>query len=395
MNAILDTTMGLLTVDDVRELAASGDGTRVSFFFPTEPGGPEIGAKNSIRLKNVLREAEERLQAHGCSATEIDELLKPVRDLLPQDDFWLNPAAAFAGFLSDEGLRHYRLPMEVAERVVVGDRFFLKPLLPLLVGDERFYVLALSQKSVRLLEGTMSRIRELDLRSIPQRLQDVVGYDWEERSLQFHTAVPGGGAQVGRSMFHGHGAGVDDQKGEIEKFLRVVDKALLELLPDKDSPLVVAAAEPVLSIYRDVSKHPQLMQEGIEGNPDQKSAEELHDAAWELVEPGFLEERRQARDQYNELAGTGRATDRLRDIVPATFDGRVGTLFVATDCERWGRYDAETREVALHDEPEPADHDLLDVAAIEALDRGAKVYAVPAERIPGDNGTGIAAIYRY
>jgi hypothetical protein len=38
--------------------------------------------------------------------------------------------------------------------VVVTDRFHIKPLLPLLSGDGRFYVLALSQSEVRLLQGT-------------------------------------------------------------------------------------------------------------------------------------------------------------------------------------------------------------------------------------------------
>lgn len=385
----------MLTVEDVRELAASADGTRVSLYFPTHPGGTEIGAKNSVRLKNLLREAEEQLAARGLTAAEVHRILGPARDLVPQDDFWLNPASAFAGFLAGNGFRHYQLPLELDERVVVGDRFFLKPLLPLLVGDGRFWILALSQQSVRLFEASMTRIREIDLRSIPQRLQDVVGYDWEQRSLQFHTASPGGGAMAGPAIFHGQGAGVDDQKGEIEKFLRVVDRALLELLRDKRPPLVLAAAEPVLSIYREVTKYPNVLAEGVEGNPEHRSPEDLHEAAWKLVEPGFQQERRQAHSQYASLVGTGRATDRLMDIVPAALDGRIDTLFVATDTERWGTYDPESRQVSLADAAAPGSHDLLDLAAIEALDRGARVYAVPAQRVPGENGTGIAAIYRY
>jgi hypothetical protein len=273
--------------------------------------------------------------------------------------------------------------------VVVDDRFHLKPLLPLLVGDGRFFVLALSQKQVRLMEGSMTRIRELDLHSVPQRLQDAVGYDWQERFLQFHTASARSSA-----IFHGHGAG-DDQKAEVEKFLRAVDRALLELLRDKQVPLVIAAAEPILSMYREISKHPHLADTGIPGSPDQLSAEQLHGQAWQLVEPGFLAQRRAWADRYAELAGTGRATDRLLDILPAVFDGRVETLFIATDQERWGRYDPEARQATLVQEPSPGDHELLDLAAVEALNRGASVYAVPADRLPTDNGTGIAAIFRY
>lgn len=387
--------MGVLTVQDVRQLAASGDGPRVSLYFPTPPGGPEIGANNPARLKNLLRQAERRLQEMGKAAAEVEELLAPAYELAAEPDYWRGQAAGFAGFLSAAGLEPYRLPVEPPERVVVSERFFLKPLLPLLIGDGRFFVLALSQKQVRLLEGSMTRIRELDLHSIPRRLQDAVGYDWQEGSLQFHTVGAARGPAHGGAVFHGQGAGNDDQKAEVEKFLRAVDKGLLELLRDKQAPLVLAAAEPIQSMYREISKHPNLVTPGIVGSPDQTSPEDLHAAAWKLVEPGFRAERRAARDRYAELAGTGRATDRLRDILPATFDGRVDTLFVAADLERWGRYDPASRAVRLVPEPGPGDHDLLDLAAVEALHRGGTVYAVPDERLPGDPTTGIAAIYRY
>lgn len=385
--------MGVLTKDDVRQLAAPGNGPRVSLYLPTQPGGPEIGDNTSVRLKNVLREADERLRDAGVE--EIDDLLAPARELLREDNFWRNPGAGFAVFLSRDGMRSFRLPLDVKEKVAVGDRFLLKPLLPLLVGDGRFWVLTLSQNRVRLLEGGMDRIREIDLHSIPQRLQDAVGYDFEERSLQFHTGAPNIGPGKSAAMFHGQGVGNDDQKAEVEKFLRAVDRALLELLPDKEAPLVVAAAEPALSIFREITKYPHLADESIEGSPDQKSPEELHRAAWTVVEPGFLKERREAREHFHELSGTGKASVGVEEVVPAVFDGRVDTLFVATDRELWGRYDPESRQLVIEKEPGADRYDLLDVAAAEALQRSARVYAVPAERVPEGGESGLAAIFRY
>ena len=59
-------------------------------------------------------------------------------------------------------------------------------------GDGAFFVLALSQGSVRLFEGSRDGIRELDLADIPTSLRDAVGYDYEQRSLQFHTGAGAG-----------------------------------------------------------------------------------------------------------------------------------------------------------------------------------------------------------
>ena len=47
----------------------------------------------------------------------------------------------------------FHLPRAFPERCAVGDRFFLKPLLPLVAEDDVFYVLALSRNEVRLLEA--------------------------------------------------------------------------------------------------------------------------------------------------------------------------------------------------------------------------------------------------
>jgi hypothetical protein len=57
-------------------------------------------------------------------------------------------------FSAPDVFRHYRLPFPFQEFVVVTERFHVKPLLPLLSGDGQFYLLALSQNGVRVLQGT-------------------------------------------------------------------------------------------------------------------------------------------------------------------------------------------------------------------------------------------------
>jgi hypothetical protein len=77
----------------------------------------------------------------------------------------------------------------------------IKPLLPLLSGDGRFYILALSQKEVRLLEGSRYGIDAVELEKVPRGLAAALKFDVRERQLQFHagmvyavkpTQVPGG-----------------------------------------------------------------------------------------------------------------------------------------------------------------------------------------------------------
>lgn len=385
--------MTLLSREQLEQLARPRGGPCVSIYLPTHKTGAEV-RQNSIRFKNMVAEAEKGLKARGMRDPDMQEFIAPLRRLLDDDEFWQHQGDGLAVFRSEEEWSEYRLPLSFSELSLVEDRFHLKPLLPLLSDDGRFYLLAISQKRVRLFESTRFTIREVDLRDVPQSVQDVVGYDWEERSLQFHTGTGGGSAPGGRpAVFHGQGAPDEDEKEEIARFFRRVDEGVRSLLEDRESPLVVAAADYEIPIYRDVTKHPLLMDGGVKGNPDAASPDELREQAWELVQPYYRKSREQAASRFHDLLGTGQASADLSAVVLAAHDGRIDTLFVAHGVHRWGRFDAEERHVEEHGERQEGDEDLLDLAAVQSLIKGSTVYAVDAGDVPGEGQ--IAAIYRY
>jgi hypothetical protein len=388
----------MLDAHAVQDLIDDRGTPRISIFLPTHERGPET-KQDPIRLANLLDEAQRFLE-DGGSGREAEGILAPARSLLKDEDFWQHQSRGLALFLSPDGMRRYRLPIELRERVVVSERFHVKPLLPLLTGDGRFHVLALSQARVRLFDASRDSIRAIDLHDVPESLRDVVGYDWEEKSLQFHSAAAGAraaraGPGAGQGVvFHGHGSAKDDTKPEVRKYVQAVDRGVLRLLPDRRRPLVLAAVDYVAAMYRATSKYPNITGQIVEGNPDRLSPEELRDEAWKIVEPQFQATRDAATARYRELGSgnTHHTSDELETIVPAAFAGRVQTLFVARDVEQWGRYDPETTQLLLHGKRGNGDDDLLDVAAAETLVRDGEIYALDAEDMPGSP---IAAIFRY
>ncbi len=133
------------------------------------------------------------------------------------------------------------------------------------------------------------------------------------------------------------------------------------------------------------------MEEIIEGNPENADARDLHKKAWEIVEPIFNRAQQAARERFGDLQGTGKASNHVEEVVPASISGRVDTLFVALGRQVIGRFDPETNAVHLDDET--AGRDLLDLAAAQPLQNGGAVYVVEAEAVPG--GGDVAAIFRY
>ena len=380
--------MDVFTKDDFKMLVKKQRGLCISIFMPTHRTTTEI-QQDQIRLKNLLREAE---RAIAVTDPNLGNVLEPAQNFLQESEFWWYQSDGLALFLSPEAFFYYRLPISFEELIVVTDRFHLKPLLRLLSGDGRFYILAVSQNEVRVFQCTRFSVSELDLVNIPESAAEALRCDDPEKQLQFHT-----GTSTGRgkrpAMFHGHGVGTDDTKENILRYFRQIATGIRDFLCDEEAPLVFAGVDYLFPIYREANTYPNLLSEGIIGNPEGLSAKELHERAWSIVEPYFQEARNEAAAQYRQFAGTGRTSNDLKSIVPAAYRGRVEIVFVALGSQRWGTFDQDNQTAELHDIAEPGDQDLLDFAAIQTLINGGSVYAVEQDKMPVDSP--VAAFFRY
>ncbi len=384
--------MPLMTRTDLEALMRPEAAPCVSLYMPCSPEGMDF-RKGPIRFKGLLQEAEQALASHGSSAATIERILSPGRRLVDDPSFWQRQGLGFA-YLADPGqARHHRLPHRTEQFAWVGERYYLKPLLPLLAPDGRFWLLALEQERVRLFAATREAIREIDLHDIPTNLRQAVGYDFSQRSLQFHTRAAREGAGRRAAMFFGHGDAGDDRKEELESFFRLVDAGLNRLIGDRSAPMVLAGVEYERAIFRRVSKYPNVLEAGIDGSPKPLDERTLLERARPIVEPVLAAERTAAAERFERMAGTPLATADLQQVLPAAQDGRVETLFVATDVTRWGRYDSEERTIEIHERPQAGDEDLLEVAALRTLTQGGTVHALPQAEIPC--GGEIAALLRY
>lgn len=83
----------------------------------------------------------------------------------------------------------------------------------------------------------------------------------------------------------------------------------------------------------------------------------------------------------------------MQEAVKAAYHGRLSPLFVALAVQVWGRFDPDLNSVEIHEDTEPGDGDLLDLAAIQSLLNGGTVYAVEPEQVP-DHAV-LAAVLRY
>lgn len=387
--------MEVLTRDKLNQLLTKSGHNLISLYMPTHRVGRKI-QQDPIRFKNLLSVAEGRLEGRGLRKPQVDSVLERARSLQLDTIFWQHQSDGLALFTYKNFMKYFRLPIQFEELLIVADRFHLKPLLPLLSKNGHFYLLALSQKQVRLLEGSLFNVDELDLEDMPTSLREALGFDDPERQLQFHTGTNAPG-NIGRrpAVFHGQGVSEDDTKTDLLRYFQKIDNGLMEVLREEQAPLVLAGVGYLLPIYQEANNYPYLVEQAIEGNPDELDNAHLHQRAWKIVAPIFRADQRQALKRYQELSGLSseQASKNLETIVPAAFYGRVDTLFVALGTQIWGRFDEGKNILIQHENFHPGDQDLLDLAAVSTLTNGGTVYALDTVDMPEE--TPIAAIYRY
>lgn len=387
--------MNIPTNSELRYLLEFREGPCVTIMFSTNRAGVEQQAED-LKLRKGLQEAEQRLREGGLRSAE--DMLEPVRALVEQEAFWQYPGDGLAIFLAPGVLRSYQVPFQVKERVIVTDHFFLKPLLPLLVDDGRFYVLALSQNEVRLLKGSHYSIEEVALpEAVPVSLAEALQYDdIEENDVRHHSSSSGavmGKAGRRAAIFHGQGVGIDTHKDQLLRYFQQINRGLHELLREETAPLVLAGVDYLLAMYHKVNTYPHLVEQEIAGNPDRLKADTLRKLAWAIVEPVFLEQEREAAARYQGAVGTWLASSHIEEALPAAYYGRIESLFIALDYEQWGHFDETASTLVLHQHEEAGDEDLLDVAARQTLLHGGKVYALKQKDVPGESL--VAAVFRY
>jgi len=353
----------------------------VSIYMPMFRWGREV-QQNEIRYKNLMKDAASLLSSDEVCESECREaILKKLEDFGNDDmhDAWRHLSAGMALFVTPDSMEVHQMGCTVTEQVHVGERFYLRPLLPSLHGDGRFILIAVSQNHVRLFDGNADGLEERVPADLPENLKDALNIDDYITSIQHFSYT--GPAGTGDTMYHGQGAGDDDHKANILQFFHRIDEPLHQFLEGRNDPLVFAGVEYLYPIFKEAISYKHLLPESVHGNFDDASPEQLHEKALEVVQPHFQQECDKAISNYQDAYGQNRATHDLETILRASEMGAIETLLIREDTAIWGHVDSDGN-VQKDGGPSEVSHDLLDDAAVETLKNGGDVFVVRESDFP-------------
>src|SRR6202045_1265993 len=293
------------TLAEFKALAQIKGETCVSLSLPTSPLVDNIRA-NRVAFRDLAREALAQLKEAGVDKRKIavfeerfDHLAGLEHDVQdedkirklqrakpdPFDTFWHYQANGL-GVLSTPGLmRMFRLPNPPKPLAEVADRFHLTPLIRAMTSPHDIFVLALAEESVRLIHAFVNfpPVR-LQIPDLPANAKQAT------RRPSFHVRALRGRLQ-----------NLEGEKVLLHKYVRKCDQAIHNVTARLNAPLVVAAKEPLTSMFRSLNSYPGLAEEMIDGNPDQKTDAELEDAAIPILDRLYSREVKAPIGLYDQL----------------------------------------------------------------------------------------------
>lgn len=351
--------------------------------------------QNAIRFKNLLQEAQDKLEKVGCREQKIKEFLSPLERLLDENELWKNLDNGLMVCVSDDMHELYDLPFAVDVNVIVDRHFYLRPVIPHMqeTGETAILLLSMNDPALLFARGTNGYF---ETETPPEPLgsfEEYMNVYDPEKSLQFRSQGYDGGTYATMPGYHGQGMAGDDatQKRHLREYFKQLENWVSEALQQRQCPEVFLVAEPHLEgLYKSVMRSNNLrLRKLAQKNPGSEKPEIWAAHARHLLEDGLEQERESTLGVFRRLKKKHENSieENIPDIVRAAYNHRIETLMVPDTSQDycWGHFDPETRTVHKQKQDErvtgPGD-ELVNLAVIKTFLNGGKILPLPQNRAP-------------
>jgi Bacterial archaeo-eukaryotic release factor family 11 len=360
------------TLLGIRALITMRADVCVSIYVSTMPQSHATASR--IAFGNQTKVALEQLKIVGFDKRRWAALAAKLAALGEDDAFWRLQAHTLAILATPDSMRTFRLATAMTE---VSDRFHLKPLLRAIAFPQTAFVLAWSAGAVRLVEV---------FADLPPAVVRVP-------ALPKSAASAVKRASINDLTQNTRISNAEGQKVLLRQYAGLVDAALRAVLSGRETPLILAATEPLGSIFRAVNSYPSLEAEGISTGPDHLSDHELANASRAILDRVYATEVEATNTLFRTRLAQGRATLDIGEAARAATNGAIELLIVDIDHVVPGAVDETSGSVILASTTGAMSYDVIDEIAGRAILSGARFLGVRRADVPGE--APLPAILRY
>jgi hypothetical protein len=264
-------------------------------------------AKDEVVLKNLLKEAEDRVIAE-FGKRPVASLLEKIGDLASEVDVNYNLDSLHI-FLSNDTKEIVKSAWPAGnEGVQISDSFAVRSVIKSFGRSESYLLMLLSQSGVHLFEALNDGIiREIRNEDFPFS---------ENRHYNTHS-------EKGSDPRH-----IDDL---VREFLNKVDKALVKVHNETDLNCVVICTEDNYSRLQQVADKPAVYLGYSAIDYNRTEAHQIVKQSWDIIRSLQEDRRSKAIGEMREAVSRGTVLTDLQEIFQASVDGRGDLLLVHQD----------------------------------------------------------------
>jgi hypothetical protein len=360
---------------DISALTLADESPCVTIYVPTTPVS-NYREENRILYKDQVKKVGEALEQRDMDKYERDALIEQLESLGANEVFWTHQQYGLAVFASPTRLTVRRMMTRPAEaQGIVADSFHLRPALRAASNWMDYQVLCVSVQDVALYDANQDAIVEVDLHSeVPRGMGDALGKpDTSPNRKESESA--------------------GSNSTDLKNYFKEVDKAIRAYHGKTIRPLVLAAVAEHQGLYREVSEHPNLLENGLNHDPFEAIRQSnLGEQAWEIAERATRDNIEQVIERYNERAAHKEGASALEEVAYSATIGQIDTLLIDETARVEGSVDSNGR-IAYGAAGDGYTDDVLDKVAEFVIASDGDVKFVPGHMMPTD--TGVAAVLRY
>lgn len=258
--------------------------------------------KDEVVLKNLVKEAEERLYEE-FDKRFVWPIMEKLNGLVEEIDHNYN-LEGLVLFVNEDIADFTRLPIKVENRTVVDNTFATRDLVRALHLESSYYVLVLSRDEARMIEAHNDQVVQELGAPFPIMNETLFVTSKAEASVsQRETSL-------------------------VQEFFNRVDKMVNEVVNNNPLPVIIATETSNFSEYQQVADRKERILGHINKNRNNEKAHHIVPDAWKVVK-GILKERNEARrKELSEAVSSGKFLSDMNDIWQAILAGRGQTLYI-------------------------------------------------------------------
>ncbi|MDC8000187.1 hypothetical protein POV26_04020 [Aequorivita todarodis] len=288
-----------ITLKQLKDIRSENCITIIATTHRTKPDYLNDG----LRLKNLIKEAEDRLMA-DTSKRNATHLMEKLNTLAAEIDHSQNLESLML-FVNDEVAQYTRLPIKVEDRVVIDETFATRDLVRAMHLETHYYILVLSQEKIRLIEAMNDKIiRE-------------IGNPFPIENTQFFSKNRAAAAIASR------------QTSLIAEYFNQADKKVNEVRKDNPLPVLICGLEENHNEYLKIADNKRsIFNIFLNKNKINDTAHSIVDESWKIVKDYVVKKNNERKEELKKAVGENKFLSDTNEIWNAISEGRIQTLFI-------------------------------------------------------------------